>query len=338
MSFHSFFLISTKISHPSINWTNQSFVRICGGQGWIPRIFQGSQYSVDIRPPDTRTGSFWFRVQSIDGMNVRTAPSSRARPIKSTTDDSCFRFECGEYLRASEIVTIHGHTDIMDYGSSHNNMNGEMNSNPSESFAKLYRHKQQDDDCNNSRHQNFNVQINHQNNNKFAPLSFYTSCGEWVHVHFNGNIYLEECTNPPSIKRDRNGWEYEVIHKSGIPIYKGPSFASDCHTVSKLHFGAIVLVNEQVTPTTSKTAKMSSSGIENDDDNNLEFESISWFRLKDGRGFISSNDSNGVVNIIEKKNSRKNSVCGEGVVARKDASSYKLIARLFQSDLSSSTM
>lgn len=273
-------------------------------------------------------------------MNVRTAPSSRARPIKSTMDDSCFRFECGEYLRASEIISIHGHADIMEHGStcSHNNINGEMNANPSESFAKLYRHKQQDDDCNNSCHQNFKVQIHHQNNNKFAPLSFYTSCGEWVHVHCNGNIYLEECTNPPSIKRDRNGWEYEVIHKLGIPIHKGPSFASDCHTISKLHFGAIVLVNEQVTPTTSKTTtKVSTSGVENDDDNNLDCVSISWFRLKDGRGFISSHDSNDVVNIIEKKNSIKNGVGGEGVVARKDASSYKLIARLFQSDLSSSS-
>lgn len=274
-------------------------MRLCGGQGWIPRIFQGSQYSVDIRPPDIRHGSFWFRVQSVDGVTVRTGPSSRAKPIKSI-DDACFRFECGEFLRASEILTIHGHADVED-----NDDNVEMIAHPSESFAKLYRHKKKD-----------SIQQQHQESSRinskqsFVPLASYISAGEWVHVHCNGNLYLEECVNAPNIKRNREGWEYEVIHESGVHIRKGPSFAST-PTGPILQFKAIVTINEQVT----------SDG-----------DSISWYRLKDGRGFIHSHGENGEAMVTIKTNSMSTQHRAKG----KNDPSYKLIARLFQpTDLSS---
>jgi hypothetical protein len=262
-------------------------VRLCGGQGWVPRTFHGSQYSIDIRDPDIRQGSFWFRVQAVDGMNVRTGPSKRSRPIKSR-DDVCFRFECGEFLRASEILTIHGHADVEEKED-----NGEPILRPSESFAKLYRNTNSKKD---TQHQ-VRQQQHHSVKNNFLPLSSYTSPGEWVHVHCNGNLYLEECVNPPTIKRDKDGWRYEVVLESGVKIRKGPSFSAE-PTGSTLQCSASVLINEQVI---------------------ADGETICWLRLKDGRGFINCVGEHGEV-VVAKKLSKKN--------AGNDGS-YKLIARLF---------
>ena len=229
-------------------------------------------------------------MQSVDGMNVRTGPSSRARPIKSN-DNVCFRFECGEFLRASEILTIHGHADVEE-----GDGNGDLTSHPSESFAKLYRNKRDNQEAQRNDHNNKIKKI------KYVPLSTYTTPGEWVHVHCNGNLYLEECVNPPKIKRDRDGWEYEVLNESGVKIRKGPSFSAQPTGVS-LQYSAIVLINEEVV----------SDG-----------DSISWLRLKDGRGFINTVGEQGEL-VVTKKSSKK---------AGNDAS-YKLIARLFHpSDMS----
>ena len=219
-------------------------------------------------------------------MNVRTGPSSRARPIKSN-DDVCFRFECGEFLRASEILTIHGHADVEEEDDI-----GELITHPSESFAKLYRNKRdnQQEKLSSDHHQNKIKKMNH------IPLSTYTAPGEWVHVHCNGTLYLEECVNPPKIKRDRDGWEYEVVNDSGVKIRKGPSFSAQ-PTGSSLKHSAIVLINEEVV----------SDG-----------ESISWLRLKDGRGFINCIGEQGEI-VVAKKSGKK---------AGNDGS-YKLIARLF---------
>jgi len=231
-------------------------------------------------------------------MTVRTGTSSRSRPIKSN-DDICFRFECGEYLRASEILTIHGHADL----DQSDDISGEVIVHPSESFAKLYRVKKRDNTT--QEVSSFGVNSNSRMKQNVIPLSSYTSSCEWVHVHCNGNLYLEECVNPPTIKRDRDGWDYEIMYESGVPIRKGPSFSAHL-TGSKLQCSAIVSINEVVT---------------------ADGESISWLRLKDGRGFICTHGENGDTMVIKKRNQVKKSVNDQ---------SYKLIARLFQpSDLSS---
>ena len=121
--------------------------------------------------------------------------------------------------------------------------------------------------------------------------------GEWVHVHCNGNLYLEECVNPPTIRREREGWRYEVVHESGVEIRKGPShFAKS--TGSTLQCNASILVNEEVT---------------------ADGENVTWLRLKDGRGFINNIGDNDNL-LVKKKLDRKN---GNAEV------SYKLISRLF---------
>jgi len=252
---------------------NQSFVRLCHGQGWIPRIIHGVQYSVDIKQPDTRRGSFWFRVQPSDGVKVRMGPSERSPAIKS--DNGYFQFECGEHLRASEILTIHGHADIEDE-------NNKMKiDHPSESFAKLYRNKNsfQEDELH------------------YESLDGLTTPGEWVHVHCNGHLYLEECVNPPSIERHQDGWRYEVILESGVSIRKGPSFSART-TGTVLQHCASVLINEKVT----------ASG-----------DALTWMRLKDGRGWITDRDEMGEM-IMQAHSIKKKEA--------KDGSVNKLISRL----------
>jgi len=229
---------------PSSQPENQSFVRLCGGQGWIPRIIHSVQYSVDIKKPDVRHGSFWFRIQPANGVKVRIGPSSRSPAIKS--DNEYFQFECGEYLRASEVLTIHGHADIK---------NVEDIDHPYESFAKLYRNKG-------------GAQLDETN---FGSLTSLTSPGEWVHVHCNGHLYLEECVNPPCIERHPDGWRFEVVAESGVQIRKGPSFTAP-ESSGLLQHCAIVLINEKVTD----------SG-----------DALTWLRLKDGRGWIHNISKNG---------------------------------------------
>lgn len=226
-------------------------------------------------------------------MTVRTGPSKRARPYKSRIQNGNasvggggtvhFRFECGEFLRASEILTIHGHADLEEKED-----NGEVITHPSESFAKLYRNKS-------IKGQQANVKkLDSQ------TLSSYTAPGEWVHVHCNGNLYLEECVNPPSIRRDHEGWRYEVVHEAGVEILTGPSHQAKA-TGSTIQCQASVLVNEEVC----------GAG-----------EIVTWLRLKDGRGFIHNIGDDGQI-FVRKK---------ELIHTKKSGSSdgsYKLISRLF---------
>ena len=247
---------------------NQSFVKLYGGQGWIPRIIHGAQYSVDVKKPDIRQGSFWFRVQPSDGVKVRVGPSGRSRAIKSNNE--YFQFECGEYLRASEVLIIHGHVDTDD--------DAHKSGHPSESFAKLYR--------------NHGGHANEEN-----PLSMFATPGEWVYVHCNGYLYLEECVNPPSIERHQDGWRFEVVSEAGTQIRRGPSFSAPLTGKTLLHC-ASVLINEKVT----------ASG-----------ESLTWLRLKDGRGWIHNiSEQNDVV--VKAYRSKKNH--------QTDGSVNKLISRL----------
>ena len=81
------------------------YVRLGGGQGWLPLMKNRKQAVIEVCRPEFRFGSFWFRVQAGRGIKVRLGPSSRAQSIKSE-DDVHFRFECGEFLRASEVMTV----------------------------------------------------------------------------------------------------------------------------------------------------------------------------------------------------------------------------------------
>lgn len=71
----------------------QEYVRLRGGQGWIP-VHSGEKIvSAEIPKPEFRFGSFWFRVQLSRGIKARLGPSRKAPSIKSE-DGIYFRFEC----------------------------------------------------------------------------------------------------------------------------------------------------------------------------------------------------------------------------------------------------
>lgn len=191
-----------------------------GGQGWIPLTLGGTTYSYEVDSPDTRIGSFWFRVQSSKGVEVRHGPSPQALPIKSDIG-TAFRFECGEFLRASEIVTV--------FTSKQNE------AGTAESFAKLYR-----------KHRSLSRDCSSQNLlDRFKSLQTITYPGEWVQVHGNGELHLEECSMPPSIDRLREGWRFSAVHQSGVQIRRGPSFQAET-TGNVLRSGEVFFVVEKV--------------------------------------------------------------------------------------------
>lgn len=192
--------------------SRNEFSRLRGGQGWIPRYSNGKPLVETVPPPEFRFGSFWFRVQEQRGIKVRLGPSRRAPSIKSD-DGVYFRFECGEFLRASEIVTFFRRNATI------------------ECFAKLYRNR--------------HVRLQ-SGDEEVRSLASLTVQAEWVQVFGDGELYLEECAAEPRIERHRQGWRYNVVLDARVSVRKGPSFASETVGVVLLG-GESVLVNERVT-------------------------------------------------------------------------------------------
>jgi len=203
----------------------QEFARLKDGQGWIPLFISGKPSCVVCprsKSPEFRHGSFWFRVQAQRGIKVRLGPSKRAPSIKSS-DGEYFRFECGEFLRASEIMTVfrddsHGRT-------------------LSESFAKLYR----------NRHVRLAAAAGNEHF-EFRSLASMTCQSEWVQVHDDSQneLYLKECQPGPRIERHRQGWRYRVTTRSGVAVKKGPSFEAE-DTGNYVEEGESVVIIERVT-------------------------------------------------------------------------------------------
>ena len=199
------------------------FARVTGGQGWVALDLSGKEGCTEVSSPAFRFGSFWFRVQTARGIKVRLGPSKKAPSIKSE-DGVYFRFECGEFLRASEVMTI---------------FSGEgRRGKPVECFAKLYR----------NRHA-----LLHQGHEDYRSLQSLTVQSEWVQVYSDEELNLEECDAEPRIERHKQGWRYSVLSDEGISIRKGPSFSAET-TGKKLLKGESVVINERVTPGGEKIA------------------------------------------------------------------------------------
>jgi hypothetical protein len=256
------------------------FARLCGGQGWLPMQAAGKIVAVKVPRPEFRYGSFWFRVQSTRGIKVRLGPSKRAPSIKSD-ENVHFRFECGEFLRASEIMTVSS-----EHGKS------------VECYAKLYRNK--------------HVRL-HERNDEFCLLPSLTARAEWVQVHSDEELYLEECAIDPRIERHKQGWRYNVVPDAGIPIRKGPSFAA-AKSGTLLFGGESVVINERVIP----------AG-----------ETMTWLRLKDGQGWVHDVTETGdQIMIPHSLRHRVNMAARpQKAPAQKEEVAYNtIIARLFHSD------
>eukprot|EP00934_Nitzschia_sp_Nitz4_P006715 Nitzschia sp. Nitz4//scaffold29_size155292//11068//14277//NITZ4_002634-RA/size155292-processed-gene-0.237-mRNA-1//1//CDS//3329546376//6705//frame0 len=200
------------------NPRSTEFARIRGGQGWIPRYVNGKPVAEVVDPPEIRFGSFWFRVRDPNGIKVRLGPSSRAPSIKSD-DGVYFRFECGEFLRASEVTTFF------------------RNGAPSECYAKLYRNR--------------HVRL-YTGHGGVRPLTSWTLQAEWVEVFSSQDLYLEECGAEPRIERHKQGWRYNVVLDARVLVRKGSSFDASTTGVALLG-GESVLVTERVTGTDDTT-------------------------------------------------------------------------------------
>jgi len=225
----------------------KSFLRLYNGQGWIPRVLGGSEYTHEVPAPDIKTGSFWFRVQCDRGVDVRYGPSVHAPVIKSDSGVT-FCFECGEFVRASEVFTVFGNKS-------------RAGGTQVDCFAKLYR-----------RQRSLGIDSSSQTLiNRFSSLQTVTCPGEWVHVHGSGKFYLEECPNPPSIDRYRDGWRYGVVNEIFVRI--GPSFRAAI-TDTILSPGDVIYVTEKV--------------VAFDDDK-------AWLRLKSGKGWVCNANEDGEV-------------------------------------------
>jgi len=200
----------------------REFARLKGGQGWIPLFLAGRPACVVCprrNPPQTRVGSFWFRVKSKRGIKVRLGPSKRAPSIKSG-DGAYFRFECGEFLRASEVMTVYqedsqGRTWV-------------------ESFAKLYR----------NRHARLPGQT------EYRQLHSLTVQAEWVQIldDEKSEEYLQECSTGPRIERHRQGWRYRIVARQGMLVKKGPSFASEDSDMQVVEGESVVIIERVTSP------------------------------------------------------------------------------------------
>lgn len=266
----------------SMDQSAAEFVRLAGGQGWLP-MYKGSKYLMSqVVRPEFRFGSFWFRVQAGRGIKVRLGPSVRAPSIKSD-DDIHFRFECGEFLRASEIMTV-----FSDAG------------HPIESYAKLYRNR--------------HVRLN-SSQDEHRQLQSLTSQSEWVQIYDDKELFLEECaaSGPPRIERHKQGWRYSVIPEEGLPVRKGPSFASET-TGTRLFGGETVLINERVTPAGDK---------------------ITWLRMKDGEGWLHDVDDTGKQVVIPhslRHRARTAAKVNRGTEPHEEVAYNTIIARLFHNE------
>lgn len=224
-----------------------SFARLRGGQGWIPRHMNGQKYVHVVDPPSIRHGSFWFRVKSRRGIKVRHGPSRRATSIKNE-DEEYFRFECGEFLRASEICTMRSEEDMA--ASEIMQGSDSEQTKTHECFAKLYR--------------NSHTRAASAEGIDYRSLNSLAAPGEWVQVYGSGRVYVEECSDPPRIERHRQCWRYDAVNDGGIHVRKGPSYLSEM-TDKVIRAGESILINERVI----------SHG-----------ETGAWLRLKDGTGWV----------------------------------------------------
>ena len=223
-----------------------SFARLRGGQGWIPRHMNGQKYVHVVDPPNIRNGSFWFRVKSRRGIKVRHGPSRRANSIKNEGGEY-FRFECGEFLRASEVCVMRSEEDAL---STDNATQGPEQTKTYECFAKLYR--------------NSHARAANADGITYRSLNSLAAPGEWVQVYGSGRIYLEECSDPPRIERHRECWRYDAVNDSGIHVRKGPSYLSEM-AGKVIRAGESIMINKRVIP---------------------HGESGAWLRLKDGTGWV----------------------------------------------------
>ena len=238
----------------------QSYVRIRGGKGWIPRLSVNTSASISSLPnsispkplmvplslaPRLRSGSIWFRVQPSTGVQVRSGPSTLAPVIMTDGNSMPFRFECGEHLRASRVLLVRGHIDedntIADVSDEEDvKERADKQEGNDEAFARLYRNE------------DGAISLNGKDNSAdSSPAAM--RLGEWVCISQKGVTFLNECESPPEVTRKPRGWRYVITSTLGaeesvtaVAVRVGPSFKS-ATTTRLLIKDEIFWVREMVT-------------------------------------------------------------------------------------------
>jgi hypothetical protein len=177
---------------------------------------------------------------------VRHWPSSSA-PVIISHNGASFRFQCGEFLWASEVMTVFCKPKPNECASA----------TATECYAKLYR-----------RSNHFSGNDSSQTLlGRFSLLRSLISPGEWVQVHGHGELLLEECVAAPFIECNRDSWQYTVTrgNDADLCIRSDPSLHAN--TIGELNCEEkVFLVTEKVT----------ADGDQSD-----------WLRLKNGGWFCS---------------------------------------------------
>jgi hypothetical protein len=140
-----------------------------------------------------------------------------------------------------------------------------------------------------------------------------TAQSEWVHVYNEKELFLEECVDTPRIERHKQGWRYNVIPDSGLPIRRGPSFAAET-TGTRLFGGETVLINERVTPPGDK---------------------ITWLRMRDGEGWLHDVDDSGTQVVIPhslRHRARTVARSSRSTGPKEEVAYNTIIARLFHNE------
>lgn len=168
-----------------------------------------------------------------------------------------------------------------------------------ECFAKLYRrhnhHHQlrsnsENNDSSGSGHRqatSFSQLLDH----RYSSLPLYISPGEWVQVHINGGVnndqvFLKECSTPPCIERNHDGFPYTMVCNSSaaatteacLNVHCGPSLQASIAGELVLPLKQPLLVSEKVY---------------------CYQRQETWLRLKSGKGWVSTVGHDGHTLLIQ---------------------------------------
>jgi hypothetical protein len=98
---------------------------------------------------------------------------------------------------------------------------------------------------------------------RYSSIQSLTLPGEWVMVHNSDELFLEECSTPPTVERNRECWRCSAIQN--VQIRVGPSFRADIT-------GKVICADQEFLVSEKVTAG----------------DKVTWYRLKNEEGWVHS--------------------------------------------------
>merc|ERR1712238_473293 len=140
--------------------------------------------------------------------------------------------------------------------------------------------------------------------------------GEWLQVYIssggndnNGQLFLEECSTPPSIERNPDGFCYTMVcngstvasvataveREACLNVHRGPSLQAIIVGKLIMCIGEKISVSEKVTVTANNNA----DGKEEEQQEGKAAAAAIWLRLKNGQGWVSTIGQDGHTVLIQ---------------------------------------